>query len=63
MKIGKALCFLLESQLSMESGLEEDTTPLVDPTSDPFNPQEKLLSKYSAMLYTSVNSGNRICHC
>nr|XP_002121447.1 uncharacterized protein LOC100177030 [Ciona intestinalis] len=46
-----------ESQFSIESGLEEDTTPLVDPTSDPFNPQERLLSKYSAMIYTSVNSG------
>ncbi|XP_076812117.1 uncharacterized protein LOC143459041 [Clavelina lepadiformis] len=45
------------SQISLESGLEEDTTPLVDPSSDPFNPQEKLLSKYSAMIYTSVNSG------
>lgn len=51
---------MTESQLSLESGLEEDTTPLVDPTSDPFNPQERLLSKYSAMIYTSVNAGNNV---
>nr|XP_039262951.1 uncharacterized protein LOC120338989 [Styela clava] len=47
-----------DSQLSLgESGLEEDNTKLTDPSTDPFNPQERVLSKYSAMIYTSINSG------
>lgn len=41
----------------VDSGLEEDNSKLTDPTSDPFNPHERVLSKYSAMIYTSVNGG------
>ncbi len=41
------------SGLSM--GLEEEGDD--DPTADPFIAQERIFSKYAAMLYTSDNNG------
>lgn len=56
-QLNYTVCLFCVLDSILSAGLNDDNDDEEGPDSDPFIPQERVFSKYAAMLYTSNNQG------